>query len=305
MKPAKYILALFMTVLLSGCMSYIRDITIQTIVDDPVYERFYIHDNPKVGDKAIYTSDHRDLEGMGYTVTLKQIIDGLNVVSIEPRNKTFAVWEQLYWVTNDGWVKKAELHAYDKVYPLTIKSAGSPTIPSATFEQLATPQKLTINNKTYTVKYVQTREAMRNIESDPLMVMGAMRSDIVFVEFFDPSVPFGIVKTMMSGSSQMDANMLDYIQVLKKATSPQVFAKDDMLEKLYNTTLSIYRTDVLTVIKNETDLSNNSDILDMLYKEAGVLDEVNTLRDFRNQTKTEHVDWAYDFYYTPSGNLNK
>lgn len=235
MKFIKYSIMFFTAISLLGCMSLGRDMAINGMTQESVYERFFIHDNPAVGDRGFYISENKNMKGNGYTVTLKEIDNGLNVVAIEPENKSMINFEKLLWVTNDGWVKKAELRAYNKVYPLKVEGTGSDSYyRSVTFEKLPLAQKFESHGKTYSVKYIQTRQMAMKGQGE--IFSGKFDGTTVSVELYDPSVPFGMVKAMMTGTIDVHPSVSRFLAVAMKAATPEIYSRPSILMDLYDAT---------------------------------------------------------------------
>lgn len=228
---------------LSGCMTMARNYVVGTMKETPMYEFFYIHPGAKVGDTALYTSKHEGMEGNGQRVTLIAKEGGLNLVALEPVNKEVFDYRQVLWVTDEGRVKKAELQYNGEVFPLRVEGVNRENgyFRNVTFEKVATPQKFEYKGRVYNVEYIETREMSFSSVS---LVLGILDADMTTVFLIDPAVPFGLVKTFMSGEMEKGAGARDFIDVVVKAANPDIFSSYDVLNDLYSSSKAI-QTDLL------------------------------------------------------------
>lgn len=231
----------FMT--LSGCMTMARNYVVGTLKETPMYEFFYIHPGAEVGDTALYTSKHEGMEGNGQRVTLIAKEDGLNLVALEPVNKEVFDYRQVLWVTDEGQVKKAELQYNGEVFPLRVEGVSRENgyFRDVTFEKVATPQKFEYKGRVYNVEYIETRVMSYGSQN---ALMGCLSADMTTIFLIDPSVPFGLVKTFMSGEVEKGAGARDFIDVIVKAANPDIFSHYDVLNELYSSSKAT-QTDLL------------------------------------------------------------
>ena len=222
---------------LTGCMTMARNYVIGTLKEAPIYECLYIHPGAKVGDTALYTSQDEMMKGNGSSVTLIAKEGGLNLVALEPQNKEMLDYRQVLWVTDEGKVKKAELQYNGEIFPLRVEGVNreSGFYRVVTFEKVATPQRFESNGRTYNVEYIETRQISYHSED---LFQGAIDADVTSIFFIDPSVPFGIVKTLMSGKTKKGTGVIDFLGVAVKAASPDIFSSSEVLNDLYSSSKS-------------------------------------------------------------------
>jgi len=227
-------LALIFLIPLTGCMSMARSYVMSTLKKAPVYEHFYIHPGAEVGDTALYTSENKQTEGHGQRVRLIAKENGLNVVSIGPSNTDLLDFKHLLWVTDEGNVVKAQLVSGDDVFPIRVEGADPERgyFRKVTFEGVAVPQRVEIRGRVYEVSYIETRQVMHNHED---LFIGTVSSDMTHVAFYDPTVPFGKVKTVVAGKTKKGAGAFDFIDVAIKAGNPDLFSSKEVLNDMLST----------------------------------------------------------------------
>jgi len=218
---------------LTGCATMLTNYVAGNIKKTPVYDFFYIHPGAEVGDTALYIPNLEWMEGNGNRVTLIAKEDGLNVVALEPLNKDVFDYRQVFWVTDEGRVKKAELQHNGTVFPLRVESMNPENgyFRNVTFEKVATPQRFDYKGRVYNVEYIETRQMSHHSEG---LFLGPMDADMTTIFFIDPSVPFGLVKTFISAKIKKGAGALDFVHVAVKAANPDVFSSHEVLNDLYS-----------------------------------------------------------------------
>lgn len=240
MKLVKYIFVFVAVGFLAGCMGMskylVKDDIVQGITQEPVYERFYIHKNAKVGDKAVLVPEQSEMRLYKSVMTLIKKEGDLNVISSLVENNNTLDMEHFFWVTDDGWVKKAKVRIMGEMYPLKVAGVADAKegsyIKSAEFKKLVTPQKLNVHGTTYTIRYMLTKHTVSDTKSQS-MFMGDMKSEVVTITLIDPSVPFGSVKIMMSGNYSANQSAIDgFVMGLTKAATAAMPA--DTMQKLYS-----------------------------------------------------------------------
>ncbi|SCY37820.1 hypothetical protein [Desulfoluna spongiiphila] len=228
---------IFSLVSLTGCMPLLQGYVVSNMKEEPVCERFYIHPEPKVGDTAFYTSDNEHMKGNGSRVTLISREEGVNMVALEPENRKMLNFRKLYWVTDDGIVIKAQLEYKGEITPLKVEGENPETgyFRRLTFERCAVPQRFEAKGRSYTVKYIQTQQMVHH-SGDPFF--GTVDADMTQVNMYDPDVPFGLVKTVLSGKTKAGAGAFDFIGAAIKATQPDIFSSREVLNDLYTSSKS-------------------------------------------------------------------
>ncbi|VFQ46793.1 hypothetical protein [Desulfoluna butyratoxydans] len=227
-----FVLTFFFLIPLTGCMSLLQGYVVSSMKKEPVCERFYIHPDPKVGDTAFYTSDNENMTGNGSRVTLVSREDRVNLVSIEPENRKMLDFRKLYWVTDNGRVLRAQLEYKGEITPLKVEGENpeSGYFRRVAFERCAVPQHFDIKGRSYNVVYIQTQQMVHH-SGDPFF--GTVDADMTQVNFYDPDVPFGLVKTVLSGKTKAGAGAFDFIGAALKATQPDVFSTREVLNDIY------------------------------------------------------------------------
>ena len=222
---------------LTGCMTMARNYVVGKMKEAPMYEFFYIHPGANVGDTALQIPQGEMWEGNGTRVTLIAKEDGLNLVSLEPLNKDIFDYRHVLWVTDEGQVKKAELQYNGEIFPLRVEGVNPENghFRNVIFEKVAIPQRFESKGRVYNVEYIQTQQI--SYHSDGVF-MGAMDADMTIIIFIDPSVPFGLVKSFMSGKTKKGAGAFDFIGVAMKAANPDVFSSREVLNELYSSSKS-------------------------------------------------------------------
>lgn len=219
----------------SGCTAmiqgYAKGYVISSMQKEPIYENFYIHPNAKVGDKARHASEDPNMKGNSHLYSIVDWSDNLFEVVIEPENKSTLPYQQHLWVSRDGKVKKAELWYNGDRFPLRVEGVTkNGHFRSVKRETLATPQTLEINGRTCRVEYIETREiSYHNAD----VLAGSYEADTNVIYFIDPGVPFGLVKTLMTGKVSQHPDAAKFLEFLLKAANPDIYSKQNVLSDLY------------------------------------------------------------------------
>ena len=221
----------------TGCMSLLQSYVVSSLKKEPVYEQFYMHPNPKVGDTAFYTSDNENMRGNGSRVTLVSREGGLNQLELEPENREMLDFKRVYWVTDEGRVVKAQLEYKGEITPLPVvgEDPENGYFRNVAYERCAVPQRFEIEGRVYTVVYIQTQQMVHHA-GDPFF--GTIDADMTQVNLYDPGVPFGLVKTVLSGKTKSGAGAFDFIRAALKATQPDLFSSREVLQEIYTASKS-------------------------------------------------------------------
>lgn len=212
---------------LNGCAA--NSIIFSLMKDEPVIGKMYIHESPRVGDKAVFYSPNQDRAG--YVTELVAIENGLYKVHWYFNDESTGRIRKQLFVTREGEVKRAELVNLDsgEAHPLVIARVGDSGFLLKHEEKIfITPQLVKIGNKQYTV----TSAVTYNIHHQAGYGFGDMRATTI--ELISPEVPFGVVKSVQDLS--LSQGLMDYLDIVFKLANPSEFRRDsvlnDFLERL-------------------------------------------------------------------------
>ena len=212
------IILLTTVVFLQGCSAHV----VSMMKKEPVYENFYLHENAKVGDTAVYYSPDQARYRYEYKIAGKKgdtfditfrWIEGFGADII-----------QHFYVTSSGNVKRATIQQGEngEVFEKPIEGVNPKGFYSEyKLTKFATPQKLKIDNQTFNIQYARVYKI--NVPAGV---------DFIVVDLIDPSVPFGVVKSAQDVS--VEKGMLSYSEFIVKAALPGVFSTSQALSAFIN-----------------------------------------------------------------------
>lgn len=219
---------------LTGCAVISRPIVYRSIKKEPVIDYFYLAPGVRVGDRARYIGDHPSMKDSVQVARIASLTDGVYEVVLEPERRDVLDFEKHLFVTDEGRVIRAHVIIAGEQTPLAVVSPSETGyFRSKKLEKLAVPQTLTLNGHNYSMEYILTYEIF--LESFGFLG-GGHRADVTIVHMIDPSVPMGLVKTLMIMDTTVTPGAEAFLGVILKAANPDVFSSHEVLSDLFSAT---------------------------------------------------------------------
>lgn len=219
---------------LTGCAVMVRPMVYKSIKKEPVPDYFYLPPDAKPGDRARYVSDHPSMKDSVSVARIESFSDGLFDVVVEPESRKILDFEKHLFVTAEGNVMRAHVIIGGEKTPLAVTPISeNGYYRSRKIETLAKPQHLTLNGHDYSIEKIITYEIFLTWND---FLTGSVKADMTVVYMIDPSVPMGLVKTLMLGDSRVDKGADAFLSVILKAANPDVFSSHEVLSELFSAT---------------------------------------------------------------------
>jgi hypothetical protein len=219
---------------LTGCAVIARPIAYRSIRNEPMIDYFYLPPNAAVGDRARYQGDHPAMKHSIQVARIAGKTDGLYDVVLEPEDRSVLDFEKHLFVTETGRVVRAHVIIDGEITPLSVVAPSETGyFRSMTVETLPIPQALTFNGLDFSVETILTYEIFLELSD---FFGGGQRADVTIVHLIDPSVPMGLVKTLMVMDSTITPGAEAFLRVILKAANPEVFSSQDILRDLFYAT---------------------------------------------------------------------
>lgn len=236
----RWVAGAMMVVWLTGCAVITRPIAYRSIKHEPVIDYFYLPPGARVGDRARYVGDHPSMKDSVQVARIAGLTDGVFEVVLEPESRDVLDFEKHLFVTGEGRVLRAHVVIEGEQTELAVVSPSETGyFRSKKIEKLAVPQALTLDGRTYSVQSILTYEIF--LESSEFFG-GGHRADTTIVHMIDPSIPMGLVKTLMIMDATITPGAEAFLGVILKAANPDVFSSREVLSDLFAATRTARET---------------------------------------------------------------